>query len=127
MPVIWLIAHSPTEKAAALRTKSRRLIPIRRRWRSVSRSASAMIASWSGVGSPGRNSPLEHGRTSTGSPSHGSGNDFFQVIKRLPSSLVKHSGGYPKDYLTTRIAPRIPGWILQKNEYVPVCVGVNSQ
>ena len=71
-------AHTPMLNAAAVRTKSRRDMLNLRRHRSVSCSASAMTASWSRVGGGGMNSPFEHGSTSTGNASLGSGHERFQ-------------------------------------------------
>jgi hypothetical protein len=71
------IAHNPIVIAAVVRTNWRRLIAKRRRQRSVSDSASAMMVSCSAVEGGGMNSPLEHGSTSTGSASLGSAHDRF--------------------------------------------------
>ena len=40
------------------------------------------------IGGGGRNSPFEHGMTSTGSPSYWSGHVFFHFIICIPSLLI---------------------------------------
>src|SRR5437660_5532043 len=67
-------------KAAALRTKSRRLMLNRRRTRSVSMSANRMISICRGDGGGGSNSPLEQGRTSTGRSSASSSSRGLRAL-----------------------------------------------
>ena len=74
------IAQKPIAMAAEVRTNSRRLMLNLRRQRSTSRSCRSMIRTWCGIGGGGRNSPFEHGMTSTGSPSYWSGQVFFHLI-----------------------------------------------
>src|SRR5947199_1965755 len=100
--------------AIEVRTNRRRLILNLRRYRSTSRSCRCMIVSCSWLGGGGMYSPLEHGSTSTGSPSHWSGHDLFHlIILATPLSgclLVE----FPVcEHCTTLTTPCIPGWIPQ--------------
>src|SRR3954451_13993770 len=110
------IAQKPIAIAIDERTKLRRLMLNLRRQRSTSRSSRCMIASCSLVGGGGMYSSLETGRTSTGSPSHWSGQDRLHLIIGCVPLLVSAS------YSTTLKAPRIDGWMRQK--YVTISPGL---
>src|SRR4051812_30534941 len=90
------IAQKPIAIAAVVRTKWRRLLFNFRRHPSTPSFWRGMIAIWSFVGGGGRDSSFEHGSTSTGSPSHWSGQDRFHFsILSLPvpcSTCVRPSG-----------------------------------
>src|SRR5437879_5579393 len=94
------MAQKHTARPNAERTKVRRLIPVRRRQRSVSLSARAMIANWSRVGGGGTNSPFEHGSTSTGRASLGSGHDGRQWGSGFTGIELGH--GYARFLLNAR-------------------------
>ncbi len=97
------MAQKPMAMAAVVRTNWARVIPILRRQRSVSRSASRMINICSRVGGGGKYSSFDAGRMSTGRSSGMSGHecrwgplmidgpDRFQLITESPLT-VRPSG-----------------------------------
>src|SRR5258706_6819673 len=96
------IAQKPIAIAAAVRTNCARVIPILPRQRSVSASASCMIARCALLGGGGKYSSFDAGRMSTGRPSGMSGHEClagppitdgpqrFQLIISSP-----HTDGVP--------------------------------